>query len=87
MKIGKILGFLFLGVTAVLTFPSCHGHEEEPCTEPVEYDSVEPTHWGLLRHQNGDTLYFKKYEVKKDSGRKYMYLGEESFVAGQIDTS
>lgn len=48
--------------------------------------AVEPNHWGMLRHQAGDTLYFKKYEVKKDSGRRYSFLGEEMFVAGPVDT-
>jgi hypothetical protein len=64
---------------------SCR-EEEKPCTEPVEYESVEPSHWGMLRHQAGDTLYFKKYEVKKDSGRRYIYIGEEMFVASAVDT-
>jgi hypothetical protein len=83
----RALHFLLCGISLCLltSLASCRD-KEKPCTEPIEHDAVEPAHWGMLRHQAGDTLYFKKYEIKKDTGRRYVYLGEEMVVAGLVDT-
>jgi hypothetical protein len=77
---------IILAMMSVVTLSSCGGNDEEPCTPPIEIDSVQPEHGGMLRHIPGDTIYFKKYQVSKDSGRRYVYLGEENFIAGTQDT-
>lgn len=77
---------LVVGMIYCLFIYGCHREEEKPCTEQTGYDSVEAGHLWMIAYHEGDTLYFKKYRVLKDAGRKYQYIGDEYYVVAKVDT-